>query len=361
MNDMRKVENTLYVSNDFLDKVLNYGDIKFMTDLHNSNLKDVQKTHGYIANYQIYKNNEIKISSSDKVIHIDHIRTHYKRDGIMTVTLAYIIKAILMYYLDTNKTIEINLVKSGEAYIIKKEVYFKFLSQKPSEKSTTRYEIFKPENRLDDINYYDRLIEESKYSIVELSKKEFENRDKTYYEEILLEELIELAKREAFLLYDKYQNKRTNQQIINEAIDNVNTQSYVERLSEYYMSKENKSEDVLQCLSSLANYSGTCLHLDQESIDKVFKTFNDRNQRVAIIVIIHLLLNTQFPIDTISKATTINQEKLNGIKTGEIKIENLTLDIAFRLYEYALSIEPIQKKPDTFLEKMKRKVKLKNE
>lgn len=361
MNDMGKVENTLYVSDDFLDKVLNYGDIKFMADLHNSNLKDVQKTHGYIANYQIYKNNKIKISSSDKVIHIDHIRTHYKRDGIMTVTLAYIIKAILMYYLDTNKTIEINLVKSGEAYSIKKEVYFKFLSQKPSEKSTTRYEIFKPENRLDDINYYDRLIEESKYSIVELSKEEFENRDKTYYEEILLEELIELAKREAFLLYDKYQNKRTNQQIINEAIDNVSTQLYVERLSEYYMSKENKSEDVLQCLSSLANYSGTCSHLDSYNIDNVFKTFNERRQRVAIIVMIHLLLNTQFPIDTIYKATTINQEKLNGIKTGEIKIENLTLDIAFRLYEYALSIEPIQEKPDTFLEKLKRKLKLKNE
>lgn len=362
MSDIRKVENTLYVSDDYLDKVLNYGDIKFMADLHSYKLSDVQKKHGYIANYQIYDpKSEIKNTTSDIVIHFDHIRAHYKQDGIMTVTFAYIIKAILMHYIDTNKTIEINLVKSGEAYSIKKEVYFKFLPQKPSENSTARYEVFKPENRIDDINYYNRLIENSKYNIIELPKEAFENRDKIYYEEMLLEELIEAIKSEAILLDNDYQNEKPKQQIIEEALDNVNTYENIKRLSDYYKDIENKSEDVLQCLSNLAYIRGTCLHLDQESIDKVFKTFNDRNQRVAIIVMIHLLLNTQFPIDTISKATTINQEKLNGIKTGEIKIENLTLDIAFRLYEYALSIEPIQKKPDTFLEKMKRKVKLKNE
>lgn len=362
MSDIRKVENTLYVSDDYLDKVLNYGDIKFMADLHSYKLSDVQKKHGYIANYQIYnQKSEIKNTTSDIVIHFDHIRAHYKQDGIMTVTFAYIIKAILMHYIDTNKTIEINLVKSGEAYSIKKEVYFKFLPQKPSENSTARYEVFKPENRIDDINYYNRLIENSKYNIVELPKEAFENRDKIYYEEMLLEELIEAIKSEAILLDNNYQNEKPKQQIIEEALDNVNIYENIKRLSDYYKDIEYKSEDVLQCLSNLTYIRGTCLHLDQESIDKVFKTFNDRNQRVAIIVMIHLLLNTQFPIDTISKATTINQEKLNGIKTGEIKIENLTLDIAFRLYEYALSIEPIQKKPDTFLEKMKRKVKLKNE
>ncbi|GBY65891.1 hypothetical protein [Staphylococcus aureus] len=248
MNDMRKVENTLYVSDDFLDKVLNYGDIKFMADLHNSNLKDVQKKHGYIANYQIYKNNKIKISSSDKVIHIDHIRTHYKRDGIMTVTLAYIIKSILMHYVDTNKTIEINLVKSGEVNLINKEVYFKLLSQKPSEESRYRYEVFKPENRKDDINYYDKLLENSKYNIVELPKEAFENRDKVYYEEMLLEELIEVAKREVILLYNNYQNERTKQQIIEEALDNVNTYAAIKRRFDYYDDKENKSEDIMKCM-----------------------------------------------------------------------------------------------------------------
>ena len=362
MNDMGKVENTLYVSDDFLDKVLNYGDIKFMADLHSSKLSDVQQKHSYIANYQIYKeNNKIKHTTSDIVIHINHIRAHYKKDGIMTVTFAYIIKAILMHYVDTNKTIEINLVKSGEVNLINKEVYFKLLSQKPSEESRYRYEVFKPENRKDDINYYDKLLENSKYNIVELPKEAFENRDKVYYEEMLLEELIEVAKREVILLYNNYQNEKTKQQIIEEALDNVNTYAAIKRLSDYYYDIENKSEEVMNCLYILGEFMGSWAYAGHKNRENVFKTFNERRQRVAIIVMIHLLLNTQFPIDTISKATTINQEKLNSIKTGEIKIENLTLDIAFRLYEYALSIEPIQKKPDTFLEKMKRKLKLKNE
>ena len=362
MDDMGKVENTLYVSDVFLDKVLNYGDIKFMADLNSSKLSDVQQKHRYIANYQIYKeSNKIKHTKSDIVIHINHIRAHYKQDGIMTVTFAYIIKAILMHYVDTNKTTEINLVKSGEANIINKEVYFKLLPQKPSEESRYRYEVFKPENRKDDINYYNKLIENSKYNIVELPKEAFENRDKVYYEEMLLEELIEVAKREVILLYNNYQNEKTKQQIIEEALDNVNTYAAIKRLSDYYYDIENKSEDVMKCLYILGEFLGSWAYAGQKNRENVFKTFNERRQRVAIIVMIHLLLNTQFPIDTISKETTINQEKLNGIKTGEIKIENLTLDIAFRLYEYALSIEPIQKKPDTFLEKMKRKLKLKNE
>lgn len=46
MSDIRKVENTLYVSDDYLDKVLNYGDIKFMADLHSYKLSDVQKSMG---------------------------------------------------------------------------------------------------------------------------------------------------------------------------------------------------------------------------------------------------------------------------------------------------------------------------
>lgn len=97
MNDMEKVENTLYVSDDYLDKVLNYGDIKFMADLHSSKLSDVQRKHSFIANYQIYKqSNKIKYTTSDIVIHFDHIRAHYKQDGIMTVTFAYIIKAVLL-------------------------------------------------------------------------------------------------------------------------------------------------------------------------------------------------------------------------------------------------------------------------
>lgn len=362
MSDIRKVDNELYVSDEFLNSVLNYGDISFIADLHNSNLKNVQKKHGYIANYQIYnQKSEIKNTTSDIVIHFNHIRAHYKQDGIMTVTFAYIIKAILMHYRDTNKTIEINLVKSGEARILKKEVYFKLLPQKPSENSANRYEVFKPENRIDDINYYNKLIENSKYRIVELPKEALENRDKVYYEEMLLEELIEVAKREVILLYNNYQNEKTKQQIIEEALDNVNTYAAIKRLSDYYYDIENKSEDVMKCLYTLGEFMGSWAYAGHKNRENVFKTFNERRQRVAIIVMIHLLLNTQFPIDTISKATTINQEKLNGIKTGEIKIENLTLDIAFRLYEYALSIEPIQKKPDTFLEKLKRKLKLKNE
>ncbi|MDU0936931.1 MAG: hypothetical protein E7A88_00135 [Dermabacter sp.] len=179
MSDIRKVDNELYVSDEFLNSVLNYGDISFIADLHNSNLKNVQKKHGYIANYQIYnQKSEIKNTTSDIVIHFNHVRALYKQDGIMTVTFAYIIKAILIHYIDTNKTIEINLVKSGEVNIIKKEVYFKLLPQKPSEDSRYRYEVFKPENRIDDINYYNKLIENSKYRIVELPKEALENRDK---------------------------------------------------------------------------------------------------------------------------------------------------------------------------------------
>lgn len=362
MSDIRKVDNELYVSDEFLNSVLNYGDISFIADSHNSNLKKVQKKHGYIANYQIYnQKSEIKNTTSDIVIHFNHVRAHYKQDGIMTVTFAYIIKAILMHYIDTNKTIEINLVKSGEVNIINKEVYFKLLPQKPSEESRYRYEVFKPENRKDDINYYNKLIENSKYRIVELPKEALENRDKIYYEKILLEDLIEVTKREAILLYNKYQNEKTKKQIIEEALDNVKTYAAIKRLFDYYDDIENKSEDVMKCLDTLDEFMGSWAYAGHKNRENVFKTFNERRQRVAIIVVIHLLLNTQFPIDTISKATTINQEKLNGIKTGEIKIENLTLDIAFRLYEYALSIEPIQKKPDTFLEKLKRKLKLKNE
>ncbi|MDU0936934.1 MAG: hypothetical protein E7A88_00150 [Dermabacter sp.] len=362
MNDIRKEDNTLYVSDEYLNSVLNGGNINFIADLHNSNLKSVQKNHGYIANYQIYKQrNKIQNTTSDIVIHFNHIRAHYKQDGIMTVTFAYIIKAILMHYIDTNKTIEINLVKSGEARILKKEVYFKLLPQKPSEKSANRYEVFKPENRIDDINYYNRLIENSKYRIVELPKEALENRDKIYYEEMLLEDLIEVTKREAILLYNKYHNTKPKIQIIEDALDDVNTSTNIENLSDYYMNIENKSEDVLQCLSSLANFRGTCSHLDDEDIDSVFKTFNERKQRVVIIVMIYLLLNTQTSINTISKAANINEEKLMSLKNGEIKIENLNSDTANRLYKYALSTEPIENKSDTFLEKMKRKLKLKNE
>lgn len=289
MNDMEKVENTLYVSDDYLDKVLNYGDIKFMADLHSSKLSDVQRKHNFIANYQIYKqSNKIKYTTSDIVIHFDHIRAHYKQDGIMTVTFAYIIKAILMHYIDTNKTIEINLVKSGEAYSIKKEVYFKFLPQKPSENSTARYEVFKPENRIDDINYYNRLIENSKYRIVELQKKVLENRDKIYYEEMLLEDLIEVTKREVVFLYNNYQNEKTKKQIIEEALDNVNTCSAIKSLSSYYMGIENKSEDVLQCLSSLAKFRGTCTHLESDNINNVYKTFYERKQNVEITLMMKL-------------------------------------------------------------------------
>ncbi|RRJ55827.1 hypothetical protein EIM20_28640 [Pseudomonas aeruginosa] len=289
MNDMEKVENTLYVSDDYLDKVLNYGDIKFMADLHSSKLSDVHRKHSFIANYQIYKqSNKIKYTTSDIVIHFDHIRAHYKQDGIMTVTFAYIIKAILMHYIDTNKTIEINLVKSGEAYSIKKEVYFKFLPQKPSENSTARYEVFKPENRIDDINYYNRLIENSKYRIVELPKKVLENRDKIYYEEMLLEDLIEVTKREVVFLYNNYQNEKTKKQIIEEALDNVNTCSAIKSLSSYYMGIENKSEDVLQCLSSLAKFRGTCTHLESDYINNVYKTFYERKQSVEITLMMKL-------------------------------------------------------------------------
>lgn len=289
MNDMEKVENTLYVSDDYLDKVLNYGDIKFMADLHSSKLSDVQRKHSFIANYQIYKqSNKIKYTTSDIVIHFDHIRAHYKQDGIMTVTFSYIIKAILMHYIDTNKTIEINLVKSGEAYSIKKEVYFKFLPQKPSENSTARYEVFKPENRIDDINYYNRLIENSKYRIVELPKKVLENRDKIYYEEMLLEDLIEVTKREVVFLYNNYQNEKTKKQIIEEALDNVNTCSAIKSLSSYYMGIENKSEDVLQCLSSLAKFRGTCTHLESDNINNVYKTFYERKQSVEITLMMKL-------------------------------------------------------------------------
>ena len=74
MSDMGKVVNKLYVSNDFLASVLKGGDIKFMADLHNDKLNNVQRKHGYIANYQIYKNNSLKVTSSDIVIHFDHIR-----------------------------------------------------------------------------------------------------------------------------------------------------------------------------------------------------------------------------------------------------------------------------------------------
>ena len=289
MSDIRKVENTLYVSDDYLDKVLNYGDIKFMADLHSYKLSDVQKKHGYIANYQIYnQKSEIKNTTSDIVIHFDHIRAHYKQDGIMTVTFAYIIKAILMHYVDTNKTIEINLVKSGEVNLINKEVYFKLLSQKPSEESRYRYEVFKPENRKDDINYYDKLLENSKYNIVELPKEAFENRDKVYYEEMLLEDLIEVTKREVVFLYNNYQNEKTKKQIIEEALDNVNTCSAIKSLSSYYMGIENKSEDVLQCLSSLAKFRGTCTHLESDNINNVYKTFYERKQSVEITLMMKL-------------------------------------------------------------------------
>lgn len=289
MSDIRKVDNALYVNNEYLNSVLNGGNINFIADLHNSNLKSVQKKHGYIANYQIYdQKSEIKNTTSDIVIHFDHIRAHYKQDGIMTVTFAYIIKAILMHYIDTNKTIEINLVKSGEAYSIKKEVYFKFLPQKPSENSTARYEVFKPENRIDDINYYNRLIENSKYRIVELPKKVLENRDKIYYEEMLLEDLIEVTKREVVFLYNNYQNEKTKKQIIEEALDNVNTCSAIKSLSSYYMGIENKSEDVLQCLSSLAKFRGTCTHLESDNINNVYKTFYERKQSVEITLMMKL-------------------------------------------------------------------------
>lgn len=289
MSDIRKVDNALYVNNEYLNSVLNGGNINFIADLHNSNLKSVQKKHGYIANYHIYnQKSEIKNTTSDIVIHFDHIRAHYKQDGIMTVTFAYIIKAILMHYIDTNKTIEINLVKSGEAYSIKKEVYFKFLPQKPSENSTARYEVFKPENRIDDINYYNRLIENSKYRIVELQKKVLENRDKIYYEEMLLEDLIEVTKREVVFLYNNYQNEKTKKQIIEEALDNVNTCSAIKSLSSYYMGIENKSEDVLQCLSSLAKFRGTCTHLESDNINNVYKTFYERKQNVEITLMMKL-------------------------------------------------------------------------
>jgi len=281
MSDIRKVDNALYVNNEYLNSVLNGGNINFIADLHNSNLKSVQKKHGYIANYQIYDpKSEIKNTTSDIVIHFDHIRAHYKQDGIMTVTFAYIIKAILMHYIDTNKTIEINLVKSGEAYSIKKEVYFKFLPQKPSENSTARYEVFKPENN--------RLIENSKYRIVELPKKVLENRDKIYYEEMLLEDLIEVTKREVVFLYNNYQNEKTKKQIIEEALDNVNTCSAIKSLSSYYMGIENKSEDVLQCLSSLAKFRGTCTHLESDNINNVYKTFYERKQSVEITLMMKL-------------------------------------------------------------------------
>ncbi len=222
------------------------------------------------------------------MIHFNHVRALYKQDGIMTVTFAYIIKSILIHYIDTNKTIEINLVKSNDANSIKKEVYFKLLPQKPSEESRNRYEVFKPESRKEDINYYDKLIENSKYRIVELPKKVLENRDKIYYEEMLLEDLIEVTKREVVFLYNNYQNEKTKKQIIEEALDNVNTCSAIKSLSSYYMGIENKSEDVLQCLSSLAKFRGTCTHLESDNINNVYKTFYERKQSVEITLMMKL-------------------------------------------------------------------------
>ncbi len=46
MSDIRKVDNALYVNDEYLNSVLNGGNINFIADLHNSNLKSVQKNMG---------------------------------------------------------------------------------------------------------------------------------------------------------------------------------------------------------------------------------------------------------------------------------------------------------------------------
>lgn len=105
---------------------------------------------------------------------------------------------------------------------------------------------------------------------------------------MLLEDLIEVTKREVVFLYNNYQNEKTKKQIIEEALDNVNTCSAIKSLSSYYMGIENKSEDVLQCLSSLAKFRGTCTHLESDNINNVYKTFYERKQSVEITLMMKL-------------------------------------------------------------------------
>lgn len=343
MSNEEYIKDTLYVEDSLLNSVLKGGDIKYMTDLQNSNLKDIQLKHGYIANYQIYKNrNEIKNTSSDIVIHINHIRTHYKQNGIMTVTLAHIIKSILVKYNESDKSIEINLVKSGEVNSIKKEVYYKLIPRKPSEKSRVRYEVFKPENRTEDIEYYNRLIEKSKYNIVELSKKSFESIDKMYYEDYLLEELIEVTKAEVTYLHSKYYGRKDNQKVVAEAIDNVSKYSNIERLIDYYMGMKNESEEVSECLSSISQFKLKCVNLKTESIDRVFDKFHKRKQRIEIMMIVYLLLSSKITIESITTATNIKKDVLSKLKSEETSIENLNFDTVLKLYEYAVTIEEKQ-------------------
>lgn len=343
MSSEEHKKQTLYVEDSYLTSVLNGGDIKYMTDLHNSNLKGIQLKYGYIANYQFYNNsNEIKNSSSDIVIHINHIRTQYKQNGIMTVTLAHIIKSILIKYKESDKSIEINLVKSGEVNNIKKEVYYKLIPHKPSEKSTVRYEVFKPENRAEDIEYYDRLIEKSKYNIVELSKKSFENRDIKYYENCLLEELIGVTKAEVTYIHSKYCGRKDNQKIIDEALDNVSKYSNIECLIDYYMGMKNESEEVSECLSSISQFKLKCVNLKTESIDRVFNKFHERKHRIEIMMIVYLLLSSKITIDSITSATNIKKDVLSKLKSEETSIESLNFDTVFKLYEYAVTIEEKQ-------------------
>ncbi|HAR5547586.1 TPA: hypothetical protein I1T43_002322 [Staphylococcus aureus] len=351
MSDMDKI---LYVKDDFLDSVESGGDIKFRAGLNNTELKHVQQKWGYIANYQFLKTDR-KYSSSDKVIHIQHIRTQFRRDGVMTITLAYIIKSLLIKYKDSKQTIEINLVKSGEANLIE-NVYSKFFPKKPqtlAEDNRVRYGKFKPENRTKDINYYDELIKQSKYVVVKLPKEDYENLDKEYYKGILLDKLIDITKNEAAILLNKYQYKKSSRKIADKAISRVKSVSHIDRIANDYMDKENRSDEVKKCISSIADFKLTSSNLSDKEKHTVFKRFLKKKQRIKMIVTIHLALNIQNSLD-ISKAMVINQKKINSLKRGDIIIENLNNDTLSLLYEYALKSDSKRIEQHSILGLMKR-------
>lgn len=164
----------LYINDNFLETLLNQGEIQFKRSSYSNDRNHVERDSGFIASYNIVKNDEDQKSDATLHVHIGKIDVTKKRAKVMTTTFAYLIHALLNAL--PNDTIEVSLHQSAmEVSYKEKSIYQKLLPNvRESNEIPYIYGVFTVNNREADKDYYQTLIDESDYQIKMMSQPDYQ-------------------------------------------------------------------------------------------------------------------------------------------------------------------------------------------
>ncbi|MFW3619646.1 hypothetical protein [Staphylococcus caprae] len=234
----------IYVSKDYSDTLLNKGEIYLKRSQYSTDMDNIERDFGYIARYKIEKNDRDQKSDAALHVHIAKIDVKKKRDGVMTKTLAYFIHSLLVLF--PNDKIEVSLHQSASEVDYKeKPIYQKILTQVfESGDLPYIYDVFTVEHRHQDLAYYKKVMDESKYKIRVVNQRDHEKlpidrmirkQDAVHYlKQMIGLDLIvhnrDLTTQEVRKLQSKYATEKKTEKRSRYIIQKIENKKYDEQL-----------------------------------------------------------------------------------------------------------------------------------